>query len=117
MYLDSIKLFAKNEKELETYLQVVGIFSQDIGMEFGIEKYTILIMKGEGIEQPNKKIRMLVEKETYKYSEILEMDTISEDEKKKKRKMKKEENEKITRNQTIQLKSHHRDKHPGCLPG
>ena len=32
------KLFAKNEKELETLLYAVRIYSQDIGMEFDIEK-------------------------------------------------------------------------------
>ena len=38
MYRDDIKLFEKNEKELETRLHAVRIYSQDIGMEFGIEK-------------------------------------------------------------------------------
>ena len=33
-----IKLFAKKKKELETLIQTVIIYSQDIGMEFGIEK-------------------------------------------------------------------------------
>ena len=37
MYLDDIKLFAKNEKELETLIHTVRIYSQDIGMEFGIK--------------------------------------------------------------------------------
>ena len=38
MYMDDIKLFAKNEKELETHIHTVRIYSQNIGMEFGIEK-------------------------------------------------------------------------------
>ena len=38
MYMDDIKLFTKNEKELETLIHAVRIQSQDIGMEFGIEK-------------------------------------------------------------------------------
>ena len=37
MYMDNIKLFAKNEKELETLIQAVRIFSLDIGMEFNRE--------------------------------------------------------------------------------
>ena len=37
MYMDDIKLFAKNEKELETLIHAVRIYSQDIGIEFGIE--------------------------------------------------------------------------------
>ena len=45
MYMDDIKLFAKNEKELETLIQAVRIYSQDIGMELGIEKCAMLEMK------------------------------------------------------------------------
>ena len=30
MYIDDIKLFAKNEKELETLIQTIRIYSQDI---------------------------------------------------------------------------------------
>ena len=59
------------------------IYSQDIVVEFGIEKCTTLIMKSgkeqmtEGIELPNQeKIRTLEEKETYNYLKILEADTI-----------------------------------------
>ena len=42
MYMNDIKLFAKNEKELDTLIHAVRIYSQDIGMEFGIEKCTML---------------------------------------------------------------------------
>ena len=31
MYMDDIKLLAKNEKELENLIQAVRIYSQDIG--------------------------------------------------------------------------------------
>ena len=59
MYMDGIKLFAKNEKELQTLIQTIRIYSQDIGMEFGIEKCATLIIRGkrqmrEGIELPNQ---------------------------------------------------------------
>ena len=71
--MDDIKLFAKNEKELETLIQAVRIYSQDIGMEFGIEKCVMLVMKSgkrhltDGMELPNQdKIRTFREKETYK---------------------------------------------------
>ena len=43
--MDDIKLFAKNEKQQETLIHTVRIYSQDIGMEFGIEKCTMLLMK------------------------------------------------------------------------
>ena len=37
MCMDDIELYAKNEKESETLILAVSIYSQDIGMEFGIK--------------------------------------------------------------------------------
>ena len=60
MYMDDIKLFAKNEKEMETLIRTVRIYSQDIGMEFGIEIYAMLVMKSgkrhmtDGMELANQ---------------------------------------------------------------
>ena len=61
------------------------MYSQDIGMEFGIEKCATLVMKSgkrhlpDEMELPNQdKIRTLVENETYKYLGILETDTIKQ---------------------------------------
>ena len=57
--MDDIKLFAKNEKQLETLIHAVKIYSQDIGMEFCIEKWAILILKSskrhqrDRMEMPN----------------------------------------------------------------
>ena len=91
MYMDDIKLFAKNEKELKTLIHTVRIYSRGIGMEFGIEKCAMLVMKSgkrqltDGIELPNKdKIKTLAENETYKYLGILEADTIKQAEMKEK---------------------------------
>ena len=60
-------------------------------MEFGIEKCIMRVMKSgkryftDGMELPNQdKIRMLGEKETYKYLVILEGDTIKQVEMKEK---------------------------------
>ena len=33
MHMNDIQLFAKNEKELETLLQVMIIYCQDVGMD------------------------------------------------------------------------------------
>ena len=73
LYLDDTKLFAKNEKELETLIKTEKMYSQDIGMEFDIEKFVMLVMKSgkryktEGVELSNQvKIRTFGEKETYK---------------------------------------------------
>ena len=73
------------EKELETLIHAVRIYSQDIGMEFGIEKCAMLVMKRckrhitDGIELPNQdRIRTLPENETNKHLGIWEADTIKQ---------------------------------------
>ena len=80
-----IKLLVKNERELETLIQTVRIYYQDIGMESDIEKCSVLVMKSgkrdmtERVELRNQeKIRTLGEKETNKYMGILEADTIKQ---------------------------------------
>ena len=85
MYMDDIKLFAKNEKELETLIHAVRIYNQDIGTEFGLEKCAMLVMKSgkrqmtDGMEPPNHdRFRTLEENETYKYLGIFEADTIKQ---------------------------------------
>ena len=35
-FMDDLKLYAKNEKSLDSLIQTVRIFSKDIGVEFGI---------------------------------------------------------------------------------
>ena len=61
------------------------MYSQDVGMEFGIEKCAMLVMKSgkwhmtDGKELPNhKKIRTLGEEENYTYLGTLKADTIKQ---------------------------------------
>ena len=44
-HLGDITLFTKNEKELEIQILAVGKYSECIGVEFGIEKCAIQLMK------------------------------------------------------------------------
>ena len=81
LYMDDLKLFGKTERHLETLLSTVGIFSQDIRMEFGISKCGILILKRgklvhlEGTEIPSgKRIKEIDTDQGYKYLGILEAD-------------------------------------------
>ena len=82
-YKCDIKLFAKNEKELETLIKAVRICSDNIEVGLGIEKCGIIIVKSrkqqmtKEIELVNQgKIRMLGEKQTYKYLGVLGADII-----------------------------------------
>ena len=45
LFMDDVKLFAKNEKEIDSLLQTVRIFNDDIGMKFGLEKCAAITMK------------------------------------------------------------------------
>ena len=73
-------------------MQTMRIYSQDIGMLFGIEKCAMLVRKSgkrhiaEGIDLPNQdKIRTPRKKEMYKYLGIFEADTIKQLEMKEKK--------------------------------
>ena len=60
VFKDDIKLFAKNKRDLETLIQTVRIYCQDIEMELGMEKYDMQAMKSgkrdmtEGIKLLNQ---------------------------------------------------------------
>ena len=78
LFMDDLKLYSRNEKELDSLVQTIRIFSKDIGMEFGIEKCAMLviekgkIVKSVGIELPNGEvIKPLREGENHKYLGIL----------------------------------------------
>ena len=45
MYMDDIKLFSKNEIELEILIQTVRIYRQNAGLGFDIEKCAMTIIK------------------------------------------------------------------------
>ena len=60
--MNDLKLYIRSEKGLDSLLLSVRVFSEDIGMEFGVEKCAMLVMekgkivKSVGIELPNGKI-------------------------------------------------------------
>ena len=71
-------------------VRTVYVFSTDIGMEFGIKKCGILIMKrseivkSEGIKLPDGEMMKQVGQEEYTYLGITELDKIKETEMKEK---------------------------------
>ena len=42
--MDDLKLYGKSENEIKGLVSTVEVFSQDIGMEFGIKKCAVIIM-------------------------------------------------------------------------
>ena len=86
LFMNDLKLYSRSEKGLDSLVQTVRVFSEDIGMEFGIEKCAMLVMekgkivKSVGIELPDGKvIKSLQEGESYKYLGILEADKFLEE--------------------------------------
>ena len=62
LFMDDLKLYSRSEKGLDSLVQTVRAFSEDIGMEFGKEKCPMLviekgkIMNSVGIELPDGKV-------------------------------------------------------------
>ena len=86
LFMDDLMLYSRIDKGLDSLVQIVCVFSEDIGMECGIEKCPMLvtekgkIMKSVGIELPDGKvIKSLEEGESYKYLGILEADKFLEE--------------------------------------
>ena len=84
LYMDDLKIYAKNRMELESLMNTVRIFSDDIGMEFGLQKCAILVMKRGKIEMGTDdmimpaggEIKAMRKDSDYRYLGVLECDTV-----------------------------------------
>ena len=60
--MDDLKLYFKSGKALDSLTQTVRIFSEDIGVQYGIDKFAMLMMKkgkivkSDCIQLPNDKV-------------------------------------------------------------
>uniref|UniRef100_A0A1X7SUE5 Reverse transcriptase domain-containing protein n=1 Tax=Amphimedon queenslandica TaxID=400682 RepID=A0A1X7SUE5_AMPQE len=84
MFMDDLKLFGKNERQIHSLINRVQAVSEDIGMEFGIDNCGVLnfkrgkVVESDGMEMPNGDIMRSVEEYEYKYLGVLEFDQILE---------------------------------------
>ena len=83
LFMDNLKMYSKRESVLDCFIQTVRIFREDNGIKFWIDKGDMLMMKNmkivksDGIELPNEKvIKLLEERENYKYLGWLEADEV-----------------------------------------
>ena len=82
LYMDDLKLYGKDQKEIEELIRVTREFSRDICMEFGLEKCATLKMEkgkrteGIGVTLPSGEVLKDLEEDGYRYLGILEADTI-----------------------------------------
>ena len=49
LLMDDLKLYSRNEKGLDSLVQTIRVFREDIGTEFGIEKCAMLVIEKEKI--------------------------------------------------------------------
>jgi hypothetical protein len=74
--MDDIKLYGKSEREIDSLINLTRIFSDDIGMSFGLDKCGRLVTKRghvigtNGIDLPNGHIDDI--QEHYKYLGVLQ---------------------------------------------
>ena len=80
LFMDDMKLYGASKNQLDSLVQVVRIFSQDIRMSFGLDKCSVLEMRrgrqvgSTGIDLPDDIHIREVEDEGYKYLGILQLD-------------------------------------------
>ena len=72
--MDDLKLYTRSEKELNSLIQSVRVFSKDIGKQCRVKKCAVLMLKrgrkikSEGVKIPeNNLIRSLQKNDGYKY--------------------------------------------------
>ena len=64
LFMNDLKLYSRSEKGFDSLVQAIRVFSEDIEMEFGIEKCAMLVMKKReivksvGIELPDGEVIM-----------------------------------------------------------
>ena len=86
LFMDDVRLFGKSDDQIDSLVQTVFTFSEDIGMEFGLKKCGVVILKKgklvkfDGIHLPNQEIMKEVDENGYTYLSILELDEIKEHE-------------------------------------
>ena len=56
--MDDLKLYGRNEKEINSLVHTVRVFSSDIVMDFEIEKCTMMVMKRGKLDK-SEGIRLL----------------------------------------------------------
>ena len=90
LFMDDLKLFSKSKNQIDSLIQTVHIFSEDIGMQFEIKKCGVLIMerrkgiKTDGIRLPDGQHMKDIDETAYTYLGILETDKIKKKEMKEK---------------------------------
>ena len=86
LFMDNLRLFAKTKNQIDSLVQTVHMFSENIGMQFGIRKCGVLItekrqvIRTDGIRLPAGQHMKDSDETGYTYLGILETDKTKEKE-------------------------------------
>ena len=86
--MDGLKLFAKSNNQIDSLVDTVYTFSEDIGIEIEVKKCRVLVLKRgkvdkakrRGLNLPNGKFMKTIDEKGYKYLGILEYDKVKDSE-------------------------------------
>ena len=84
LFMDGLKLYARNQEELERLVEIIHIYSKDFGMELRLDKCKMLALRkgvkirSVGIELPDGEVIKEWDGKGYKYLGILQSDTVME---------------------------------------
>ena len=88
IYMDDVNLFGKNKIKVKDLMNTVRVFSEDICMEFGIDKCATVVVRRGKLDKENNDlvlsndaiIKSLDENTSYKYLGMLETENIKNSE-------------------------------------
>ena len=82
LFMDDLKLYGSDERQIETLINTVRVFRDDLPMEFGLKKCGLVVMKRskvvkyDGVNLPDGHRMKSVEEDGYKYLGILEYNEV-----------------------------------------
>ena len=84
LFMDDLTLFAKSHDQIDSVMNTVHTFSEDIGIEFGQKKCGVFVLKrgkvdkakSRGLNLPDGELMKTIDEEGYKCLGILEYDKV-----------------------------------------
>ena len=79
LFMDDLKLYGNDERQIDSLINTVRVFSDDIRMEFGLKKCGVVVMKRGKVvkyDLPDGRRMKSVEEDGYKYLGVLEYNEV-----------------------------------------
>ena len=82
LFMGDLKLYGNDERQIDSLINTVRVFSDGIRMEFGLKKCAVVVMKrgkvvkNDGVDLPDRGRMKSIEEDGYKYLGILEYNEV-----------------------------------------